>query len=155
GPAPEVVGVPSLVLATLNARWAHASFGLRYLLANLGELRSETALLELEIGTERDDAVARILALEPRVLGLGVYVWHVAETTAIAAELKRRRPDVTIILGGPEVSHEPDEQEIVRLADHVVLGEGDLAFPGLARALLAGEPRPKLVRAEPPPLDSV
>jgi radical SAM superfamily enzyme YgiQ (UPF0313 family) len=147
--------MPPLVLATLNARWAHASFGLRYLLANLGELRRETALLELEIGTGRDEAVARILALEPRLLGLGVYVWNVAQTTAIVAELKRRRPEVTVVLGGPEVSHEPDEQEIVRLADHVVLGEGDLVFPGLARALLAGESRPKLVRAEPPPLDSV
>jgi hypothetical protein len=30
--------VPDILLTTLNARYAHASFGLRYLLANLGEL---------------------------------------------------------------------------------------------------------------------
>ena len=31
--------MPDVVLATLNAKFIHASFGLRYLLANLGELR--------------------------------------------------------------------------------------------------------------------
>jgi succinate dehydrogenase hydrophobic anchor subunit len=34
----------AILLATLNARYIHASLGLRYLLANLGDLRSETTL---------------------------------------------------------------------------------------------------------------
>jgi hypothetical protein len=29
----------SILLSTLNARYTHASLGLRYLLANMGELR--------------------------------------------------------------------------------------------------------------------
>jgi len=28
-----------------------------------------------------------------------------------------------VVLGGPEVSYESEEQEIVRLADHVITGE--------------------------------
>jgi hypothetical protein len=43
--------MPSIVLATLNARYAHASLGLRYLRANLGELRGETAIREFVIRT--------------------------------------------------------------------------------------------------------
>ena len=35
-----------IVLTTLNSRFAHASFGLRYLLANMGELAPRTELLE-------------------------------------------------------------------------------------------------------------
>ena len=34
-----------IVLATLNAKYIHASFGLRYLLANLGELRPRASLV--------------------------------------------------------------------------------------------------------------
>ena len=51
----------ALLLATLNARFAHSSFGLRYLLANLGDLRPETALLELEITTPRTWSVTGVV----------------------------------------------------------------------------------------------
>ena len=37
---------PAIVLCTLNAKYIHASLGLRYLLANMGELRAQTALRE-------------------------------------------------------------------------------------------------------------
>ena len=35
--------MPDIVLATLNAKYIHAAFGLRYLLANLGDLRPRAA----------------------------------------------------------------------------------------------------------------
>jgi hypothetical protein len=37
---------PAVVLCTLNAKYIHASLGLRYLLANMGELQAQTALRE-------------------------------------------------------------------------------------------------------------
>ncbi|MCA8925808.1 MAG: DUF4080 domain-containing protein, partial [Planctomycetes bacterium] len=141
----------SLLLATLNARFAHSSFGLRYLRANLGELRAESALLELEITTPRDEVVEAVLAHEPAVVGLGVYIWNVRELTGVVADLKRIRPELVIVLGGPEVSHEADEQEICRLADYTVQGEADLAFAALARRLLAGERPPERILAAPLP----
>lgn len=145
-----------VVLATLNARWAHASFGLRYLRANLGELRERSTILELETGRPRLEVVERILALEPRVLGLGVYVWNVAELTAVVGDLKALRPELPIVLGGPEVSHEPERQEIVRLADFVIAGEADLAFAELARDLLAGKrPDRKFIEAPLPPFEKL
>lgn len=145
-----------IVLATLNARYAHASFGLRYLLANLGELRKEAVLVELEIATPRLEAVERILAHDPRIVAFGVYIWNVAETTALVADLKALRPELKVVLGGPEVSYEPETQEIVHLADHVVTGEADFAFADLARALLRGErPLPKIVEAPLPDLGRV
>ena len=50
---------------------------------------------------------------------------------SLVAMLKRVAPEVTIVLGGPEVSYETGEQEIVRLADYVVTGWGDVTFPKL------------------------
>lgn len=43
-----------IVLATLNARYSHTSFGLRCLLANLGPYRDGTILREFTIGQPPD-----------------------------------------------------------------------------------------------------
>ena len=38
-----------VVLTTLNAKYIHSAFGLRYLLANLGELRGRGCILRREV----------------------------------------------------------------------------------------------------------
>lgn len=145
--------MPDIVLATLNARFIHASFGLRYLLANLGELRPRAALAEFTLEERPIEVAERLLALAPRILGLGVYVWNVTPVTELVAVLKRLRPELVIVLGGPEVSHESPEQEIVRLADFTIAGEGEKAFASLCRELLAGRrPAEKILPAPPPAL---
>ena len=142
-----------IVLATLNAKYIHASFGLRYLLANLGELRGRAALVEFDINQNPLDVVEILLAQNPKILGLGVYIWNVQETTEVVAALKRLRPELKIILGGPEVSFEVDQQEIVRLADYVITGEADLKFAEVCGQLLRDEkPAAKIIAAELPDL---
>ena len=157
-PSAPPIASPAVVLATLNAKYIHASLGLRCLLANMDlhggpGLRAQTVLREFVIGQRATQIVEDLLALNPRVLGLGVYIWNVVETTQVVRLLKTLRPDLTVVLGGPEVSFEVDQQEICRLADHVVTGWGDVTFPKLCRALLDGpQPLMKVVPGEQPPL---
>ena len=132
--------MPDIVLATLNAKYIHASFGLRYLLANLAELRPCAVLEEFIINQRPLEIAEKILSHNPRIVGLGVYIWNVTLSTELVALLKKIRPDVIVVLGGPEVSYESDQQEIVRLADYTITGEGDLAFAELCRQLLARNP---------------
>ncbi|WP_341923146.1 DUF4080 domain-containing protein [Polaromonas sp. YR568] len=158
---PEPQGGARIVLATLNAKYIHASLGLRYLLANMDThggagLRAQTQLREFVIGQPETRMVEELLALQPEVIGLGVYIWNVVETTQLVRLLKTLRPDIKIVLGGPEVSHEVGEQEICRLADHVVTGWGDVSFPKLCRALLDGpQPLMKVIAGEQPALDEL
>jgi radical SAM superfamily enzyme YgiQ (UPF0313 family) len=145
-----------IVLATLNAKYIHASVGLRYLLANLGSLQAEACILEFELQQRPLDMVEAILAKAPKIVGLGVYIWNVAETTAVVAVLRRVRPELTIVIGGPEVSFEMEQQEITRLADYVVTGEADLKFAEVCRLILAGTPpAEKIVPAELPDLNKL
>lgn len=144
-----------ILLATLNARYFHASLGLRYLLANMGELAEQTRLLEFIITDRPQDIVEKLLAENPSIIGFGVYIWNAEETVQVVAILKQVAPEVVIVVGGPEVSHETDEQAIVRWADHVITGPGDLAFAALCRDLLQGGQPPQLIHAETPDLSKL
>jgi radical SAM superfamily enzyme YgiQ (UPF0313 family) len=148
--------MPAIVLTTLNARWSHAALGLRYLRANLGELRDDSAIVEYTIARPVDEIVADLLVRAPRLVGFGVYIWNVAQTTRVIERLKGVAPQVTVVVGGPEVSHEVGEQRICALADYVVTGWGDVTFAQLARQILNG-PRPlmKLHAGTQPPLDAI
>ncbi|QOV88571.1 B12-binding domain-containing radical SAM protein [Humisphaera borealis] len=132
--------MPDIVLTTLNARYAHSAFGLRYLMANLGHLQDRAAIAEFDISQRPVDVLEAILARSPRIVGVGVYIWNIEQTTRLVADLKRVRPDITVILGGPEVSYETEEQEIVRTADYVITGEADLRFASVCESILAGTP---------------
>jgi radical SAM superfamily enzyme YgiQ (UPF0313 family) len=125
-----------IVLTTLNAKYPHAAFGLRYLHANLGEFRDRAEIVEFDISQRSVDILESLLSRSPRIIGLGVYIWNIDQCTKLVGELKRVRPDIKVVLGGPEVSYETEDQEIARLADHVITGEGDLAFAEFCKEIL-------------------
>ncbi|HAF95072.1 MAG TPA: B12-binding domain-containing radical SAM protein, partial [Elusimicrobia bacterium] len=145
-----------IVLATFNARYEHCSFGLRYLMANLGDLASQAEIMEFNLDLRTPEAVEAVLAVKPRIVGIGVYVWNARECLMLVEELKRLRPELIVVLGGPEVSHETSEQEICRAADFVITGEGDLAFAQLCRRLISGQvPARGVVAANTPDLGAL
>ena len=142
-----------ILLSTLNAKYIPAAFGLRYLMANMGDLAPRTRIVECDINQRPLEIVEKLLAQTPALIGLGVYVWNARQTLEVVRLLKRIAPAIPLILGGPEVSHEPEEQEICALADVVIAGEADLKFAEVCRLLLAGKlPPQKVITAELPDL---
>lgn len=145
-----------ILLATINARYIHAAVGLRYLMANLGEMQGSARILEFEIKQRALDIAGEILAVGARIVGLGVYIWNAALTAEVVAILKKVQPELVVILGGPEVSYETLGQTIVEYADYVITGEADLKFAEVCRSVLAGQrPEHKVIHAELPQLASV
>src|SRR5260370_6161466 len=140
-----------IVSTTLIAKYIRAALGLRYLLANLSGLRPRAEIVEFDLSQRPIDVAEVLLARAPKIIGLGIYIWNVAESTEVVAALKRLRPDLVVILGGPEVSYETEEQVIAQLADYVITGEADLAFATVCRQLLSGErPATKIIPAPLP-----
>ena len=146
----------AIVLTTLNARYIHASLGLRYLAANMGVLKPDTQIREFILQTRPEEIVEALLAAQPRIIGFGVYIWNVTEITRVVTLLKRVAPEITVVLGGPEVSYECEEQEVVRLADYVITGWGDISFAQLCRELLQDRPTvQKIIAGIQPPLSEI
>ena len=144
-----------VLLCTLNAKFMHASLGLRYLYANMGELKTRTALREFDINQSALEVVEAVLSERPRLVGFGVYIWNVEETLAVVRLMRALQPEIVIVLGGPEVSHETRGQPIVEAADHVICGEADLAFAALCRHRLAGELPAKVIAAPLPDVNTL
>ena len=108
-------------------------------------------MLEFDIHTRPTDVLESILSRGPGIIGIGVYIWNAVQSLALVADLKRLRPDIIVVLGGPEVSYETEQQEIARLADYVITGEADVAFAELCGQLLEGrKPAEKVMAAALP-----
>ena len=127
-----------ILIAAINARHSHASMGARCLLANMDELRNQTELLEFTIQQSAAEIAAAILAHAPKILALGVYIWNAARVAELLPLLRHHSPHTKIILGGPELPEgQPPCCPFESLADFLLLGEADLAFPSLCQNILS------------------
>jgi radical SAM superfamily enzyme YgiQ (UPF0313 family) len=134
--------VADVVLTTFNARYVHTSLGLRCLKANLGPYEARAQILEFDLDARPVDVVERILALEPVVVGLGAYVWNRRLITDVATLLARIAPEVTRVVGGPEIDRDPPDPRLTSACDHLIRGEGEGALRQIVAAALDGGPRP-------------
>ena len=148
--------MPKIALATINARYIHSSIALRYLMANMGDLQSETELYEFTLEQRPVDIAERLLIENPAIIALGVYIWNIEASTQLVAVIKSVSPETTVILGGPEVSHEWESQPIVQQSDYLIRGPGDLRFAWLCRELLQGNrPMEKIFPIQDTALDDI
>ncbi len=85
------------------------------------------------------DLVEAILARGPWLAGFTCYLWNIERTLWIAERLKERRPDLRIVVGGPEVT--PDNVWVLDhpAVDFAVIGEGEQTFAELLEALSHGD----------------
>lgn len=144
-----------LLLAAINARYAHPSLGLRMLRANLGRLRDQSVLREYDLEASPESIADSLLKADPRILAIGVYIWNARTVVAVVKKVRRLSPQTRIVLGGPELEGE-DVSEWTGLADLFLCGEADLVFPGACRDLLEGRsPESPVLRAAPPDLSLV
>jgi radical SAM superfamily enzyme YgiQ (UPF0313 family) len=144
-----------ILLCSINAKYIHANLGLRYLRANLGELHGRSLIAEYTIEQSADEIVEDVIRHQPKIVGFGVYIWNLLETQKVVQRLKLLVPELKIILGGPEISHESENEPIVTWADHILKGEADLEFKKVCLSILSNETPQKWIACTPPPLEQV
>lgn len=115
-----------VILATINARYSHTSFGLRYLKANLKEFEKDTTILEFSGDNSVSEIAEEIIKQKPDVLGFGCYIWNIENIIRITEIIRAILPKTIIVFGGPEVSYE--YEDFLPHCDYLIVGEGELAL---------------------------
>ena len=144
-----------ILLVTFTAKYIHSAFGLRYLMANLGELEERTKIVEFDIRKQPVDSAEELLRFKPKVVCFSVHIWNIYQTRATARLLKKVDENIKIVVGGPEVSYELDEEPLALIADVIVCGEADLALKPICEGLLSGMAQEKIVRPTLPSLEEI
>jgi len=86
-----------------------------------------------------DEGLAAEIAMRrPAVLALTLYVWNAQRSLFLASNVKKRSPETTILVGGPEVT--PDNPWVMEhpAVDAGVFGEGESRIGPVLEALLVG-----------------
>src|SRR5690606_21400109 len=127
-----------------------------YLYANLHEFQQQAQILEFTINQDIRIIAEKILESSPKILGLGVYIWNARQSLDLVRIIKKVSPDTVIVLGGPEVSYDTENQTIAQIADFVVKGEGDFIFYELCRKILHQEPvENKIIKGVLPEISTI
>lgn len=124
-----------VILSTLNAKYIHTSLAIRLLKA-YSDHEFDIDLAEYTIKDPAINIVSDLFNKKPDVVGFSCYIWNIEETLKVVEILKKVMPEVTIVLGGPEVSY--DTEYWMKRAAHVdiiVMGEGEEVFHRLLQEL--------------------
>lgn len=123
------------VIAALNSKFIHMSLAPWYLKAACGgDLDIE--VMELTINQDKSEIIRRIYLEKPDIVAFSCYIFNISRIEEVITDLKLILPDITIILGGPEVSYNAENCLLKNpSADYVICGEGEERFKKLLAAL--------------------
>lgn len=125
-----------IIFSTFNARYSHTSLALRCLRANLGPLRDQSEILEFDIRLSPQSAAEKLLVRAPDLLFFSVYIWNLTVITETVAVLRAIRPNLKIVVGGPEAAHEYEHTALFKQVNHLIRGEGEAVIESICQTLL-------------------
>jgi len=122
------------ILATINAKYIHTSLSMRLLYVATKE-RFDISFREFVLKEDVEKMAEELLLTGCDVVGLGVYIWNVRQIRRLVNMLKERKPELIIILGGPEVTYEPAFFIENLQVDYIVSGEGEFVLCELLESI--------------------
>lgn len=115
-----------ILLTTLNSKFIHTCLSIRYLKSYCKEKFPGIYIEEYTINQNTDYIAREIYKESPDIVAFSSYIWNMTETLEIAEILKTVNPNITIILGGPEVTY--NGEEVLKehdFIDYIIYGEGE------------------------------
>lgn len=115
------------ILVGINSKYVHTNLAVRYLKKYVEQNSEEKIkIYESSINNNIQKIIRDIVEYKPDNIFFSVYIWNVEMVFKITKELKKILPNKKILLGGPEVSYNPDEILEKNLEiDGILIGEGE------------------------------
>ena len=97
-----------------------------------------TTICDLNINDTQEDLLARVMATEPDVLSVSIYIWNRECAARLIRRVKALHPEIIVIVGGPEATFSVEETFREMPIDYLLRGAGEESLPALLRVLTAG-----------------
>lgn len=133
------MNVRNLIVA-INAKYIHSNLAIYSIRAYCKKCGINLDIAEFTINQKTDSMLKEIYKKKPDFIGFSCYIWNIEFVLKLAGEVKRVLPDVTIWLGGPEVSY--DAANVIAdndFVDGVMIGEGEITFSRVIKAYENGD----------------
>lgn len=128
------------ILVSLNSKYIHSNLAIRYLSKYVSSMK-RVDIYEFTINQSPEFIASEIYRLSPNLVGFSTYIWNLKETLGVCEILKLVKPDLKILLGGPEVSYDGEIiMEEYPFIDYIIYGEGEETF----KEFLQKEPKGEL-----------
>ncbi|KAB3534372.1 B12-binding domain-containing radical SAM protein [Alkaliphilus pronyensis] len=129
-----------VLLTALNARFIHTNLAIRYLKKSVEDVCPDTEIIEFTINHHIEYILPELYRVSPDVICFSCYIWNIEMILDLCDTIKRILPNITIILGGPEVSFETEDLMMKNDSiDIVVIGEGEITLNKLLKSLKDNE----------------
>lgn len=129
-----------VLLTSLNSKYVHSNLALKYLYMAAADICDSLEIREFTINNSRDYIFGELVMGDYDAVCFSCYIWNIEKTTELAADLKKAKPQVSILFGGPEVSYDSEQfmQEHTFL-DFLIYGEGEEVFAKWCAAFCSSE----------------
>ena len=129
-----------LTLTGLSSQYIHmplAPFCLKKAVEDAA-LPVDVTICDLNINDTQEDLLARVMATDPDVLGISLYIWNRDCAGKLIRRVKALRPEMIVIVGGPEATFSVDETFREMPVDYLLRGAGEESLPALLRVIAEG-----------------
>ena len=130
-----------LTLTALSSQYIHmplAPFCLKKAVDESG-LDITTTICDLNINDTQEDLLHRIMATDPDVLGVSLYIWNRECAMRLIRRIKALKPEILVIVGGPEATFSVAVTFREAPIDYLLRGAGEESLPALLRAVMTGD----------------
>jgi radical SAM superfamily enzyme YgiQ (UPF0313 family) len=116
---------------------------------------TDISLMDVRHLRDWEDFDRRLDEADPDVLAITMRSCDHHNIERILASAKRLNPGVRTVIGGPHPTALPDALPRDDLVDHVVIGEGEIAFSELLDDVTAGRSSARIIQGSSPSLEEL
>lgn len=131
------------VITCINSKFIHSSLAPWYLLSGIrtyAKTPIDAVVREFTVNQGIEDVVTALAVENADCYAFCVYIWNVRYIKKLLPLLRAAVPLCIVVLGGPEVSHRPQDALDELGADYVCMGDGEKSFPALLDAMASNLP---------------
>ena len=126
------------LLTAINAKYIHTSLAVRCLYRAVRD-DFDVQMCEYSVNDSLMHITSGIYRSGADVVAIGCYIWNYGAVRTVCDNIKKASPGTYIVLGGPEVSYNPERALGECCADAVIMGEGEVTVRELFAAIQCGD----------------